>query len=822
MTTANSSVKGLLSKEAARKSVFANLVDLYNSDLAFRGMTDFAIIGLLAMMFLDPPRGMSWPWSGGGSVQPSAPGYSRPAAPDNMLRPNGIVPGSGPGAAVAIPFPDWLRTPRIANDFVVEVDRQSFGTSSAADQPRLAAARTALANWNPDGMVEALRQADASDANVALLRGIAFAIRGTTDANQTAIALLRQAAGAGSIPAKAMLGRLLMRLDTAASTEEGRQLIEAAAASGDRQAMRLAGIGYLSGEFGVLNSAMAADLLKKAADAGDAHAMALYANLLSNGIGVGSPDRAQAERYLRQSANAGLTLAQLTLGEWLKAQYAAGLLPDPKEAIAWLRVAYEKGHSLTALLDLVDLHRSVAKSAPWQDIARAMAYLRLCTGFDFAPCQFDTAVAWKNGYFGTVNNALARVHLQIALSLQEPRAVEAARSLDRELSQAQIAEAVALEPKIRAELQSTYPLVPLQYSDVAIEPAGEAISSDVKAVTGLPDIRLEKPQEGPAPSSSNAATNGDVNALRTRARKHMQDKDYDSAIADFTDIIRQGNATWEDYNQRGMAHHSKHELEPAMEDYDRAIAHNEHAAATYYNRSLIYMQNDKLDKALAEMNRALSEDNTWATYYITRGDVYFRMENYRAAIDDYNKYNDLVVKDASASNDDKALGFLMRGKAEVQAVLQGCNRMLPPDTSCKDATSYASAILDLQQALAAKPDYPEAHFQLGWIEDKLGNKRKAIESYTYALKGDPNNSTAYNNRGVIYGDMGQRDLALADYNDAIRTNPQNQFAWANRGMLFIGTRRGRKQAISDLRQSLAIDPNYDYAVRALRKLGVRP
>jgi len=163
----------------------------------------------------------------------------------------------------------------------------------------------------------------------------------------------------------------------------------------------------------------------------------------------------------------------------------------------------------------------------------------------------------------------------------------------------------------------------------------------------------------------------------------------------------------------------------------------------------------------------------------------------------------------------------LRGKAKVQEAI-ACEKMIPPDPSCNDKRKYVPALLDLEQALLAKPDYGPAHFQIGWIADTMGNKRKAIESYTYALKADPNDSTAYNNRGVIYGDMGQRDLALADYNDAIRTNPNNKFAWANRGALFGGMRRRRRQAIADFRHALAIDPNYAYAINGLRKLGARP
>ncbi len=463
----------------------------------------------------------------------------------------------------------------------MDIDPKAFRSSSAADQPRLAAARTAIGLWRVDDAIEALREADGNDPNVALLRGAAFAMRG--DAARTAEALLRQAADAGNTQAKALLGSLLLdpRGGAPTNSAEAQQLIEAGVAAGDRQAMRLAGIGYLSGEFGTLDAAKGAYLFKQAADAGDAEAMAIYARLLSEGIGVGTADPAQAERYLRQSANAGLTPAQETLGNWLSAQYGAGLLPDPKEAIEWLTRAYEKGHSLDALGSLVDLHSTVAKAAPWKDIPRAMGYLRLCSGLAWAPCQYDIAIAWKHGHFGSVNNVLARAHLAAALSLGDQRAQEGLATLDKLLTPAQIAEATTAEQKIRAELKvhiftprAAVPGYPHPFTSEG------SLFGELRGVAGIPNIEFQS-----VGSQGSGGVGTDVDALRDRAIGHFQDKNYDGAIADFTEVVRERrrdvgglttSAEWPT-TRRGT-------YDLAIADYTQALeAKNEHADA-HYNR----------------------------------------------------------------------------------------------------------------------------------------------------------------------------------------------------------------------------------------------
>jgi tetratricopeptide (TPR) repeat protein len=345
-----------------------------------------------------------------------------------------------------------------------------------------------------------------------------------------------------------------------------------------------------------------------------------------------------------------------------------------------------------------------------------------------------------------------------------------------------------------------------------------------------------KKQEGGDTSSKKASAAGaddppsasskEVVALRERAGSHLANKDYDSAIADFTDIIRRGSATSEDYNQRGLSYHYKNQLDLALADYDRAIARSGHTEFMHYNRALIYRQKGDIEKALADLDAAIDQHGSTNTYhFLERANVLLEKSLFGKAIADYDKLIDILTKDKSATKESKAVAFFGRGwvkELQVVADQSKCDSYIPPDPGCKAPTAFMIPLLDFEVALQMKPDYAEAHFHIGWIAERFGNKRKAIDSYTYALKANPNYSMAYNNRGVIYGNMEQRDLALGDYNDAIRTDPKNKTAWANRGMLLAGMRRRRKDAIADFRQALAIDPSYDYAIKALRKLGVRP
>ena len=789
-----SPTKGMLSQKAARKSLMATLIDLYKSDLAFRGMVDFAVIGFITMMFLHPPHVAGW--SGGETAPKPLIGFG-----------DKPIDKPVPGASVPIQFPPTIRDAKLSDAFTFDFDTPAFSSSSAEDQKRLAAARISIALGDADKAMADLKGASDTDPNVALLRGAAEMTRFSEPGQRGAETYWRQAVSGGSMQAKALLGQLLgSGLSGVTSNKaEALQLIEAGIAADDRQAMRIGATAFLSGEIGVLDPPRAADLLRRSADAGDAMAMALYARTLHDGLGVAKADPDGAASYLEKSANAGYTPAQYALGQWQLDRFLKGLTPDPRSGIAWLTRAYEKGRALAAVTTLAGFYNAAPSGL--KNVPLAADYVRRCSAFQF--CQIYVGYAWREGYFGKVDMVAARAHTALSVGYY-PNAMAQLSEIDAKLTPEQRSEAAALEQKIRAGIVPAPDEIHIQYPDLPVSKPLEAIWPSVPAV----------PQTGISGGGGSGTNSADTDDLHKRVQKHVDDKDYDSALADLTDIIRQGNATWEDYFLRGSAHEAKGQIDLAIEDYDRAISRNPSVPSPYFNRSLARLGKDDETGAFADINSAISLEPTSRLYYFARGNLYFRKSDYRAAIADYDRFMELA---ASAEAGEKLLNLVARGKSKLYlALTEGdtCKAMLPPPPSCSPATKFEPAVKDLQEALAIDPNDSNANMLMALVADKSGDKRRAIDFYTYALKYNPNDTTAYNNRGVIYADMGQQNLALADYNEAIRCEPKNAWAWANRGIT-NAVLRNRKQAIADLRQALAIDPTHQLARDSLRRLGVR-
>jgi tetratricopeptide (TPR) repeat protein len=690
--------KGMLSQQAARKSLMGTLIDLYKTDLAFRGMTDFAVIGFITMMFVHPPAAIQWPsWD---ILRPAAKPIPEPTPPPAPLPPA--------AAAVPIQFPPRIKNARFSDPFIFDIDKSSFESSSADDQKRLAEAWVAIAFDQSDNALAALKGASDTDPNVALLRGAAEAARRTQPGYTAAERYWRQAVDGGSVQAKALLGQLIGSglTGVAGNPHEAAQLIDAGVDLGDRQAMRIAGIGYLSGELGRLDPTHAADLLKRSADAGDPMAMALYARMLSDDLGVANADRNLAAAYLEKAANAGLTMAQFTLGQWIFDQFSNGVRADPKDGIAWMERAYEMGRSLTGLTGLA----AFLDGAPgaWSNKKLAADNIRRCSALPY--CQVFVGYEWKEGNFGKVDLVAARAHTAVS-TRYNANGIAQLNEIDAQLTPAQRAEAATLEQKLLDGMTPEPPELTIQFPDLPSIPRLEAIWPSIPPIAGVPSSTTEPDKPAVSPS-------------------------------DLQSLFDQGEAA-------------------------------------------------------------------------------FYKGDYRAAIAAMDRYIDAAQ---SADDTSKAIGYYARARASLQmALAEGdtCKAMLPPPPSCSSATKFEPAAKDLEKSLALDPNQAEANFLVGLIADRTGDKRKAIDYYTYALRANRDYGAAYNNRGVVYADLGQNDLAMADYNEAIRCDPQNAWAWANRGVLFTYY-RNKKQAISDLRRALAIDENLSYARENLRRLGVRP
>ena len=112
----------------------------------------------------------------------------------------------------------------------------------------------------------------------------------------------------------------------------------------------------------------------------------------------------------------------------------------------------------------------------------------------------------------------------------------------------------------------------------------------------------------------------------------------------------------------------------------------------------------------------------------------------------------------------------------------------------------------LRKALELKPNYPEAHNNLGNALKEQGNLDAAIASYKSALQLKPNYPSAHNNLGNALKQQGNLDAAIASYNSALQFNPNYPDAHYNLGNA-LNQQGDLDAAIASYNSALQLQPN---------------
>ena len=158
----------------------------------------------------------------------------------------------------------------------------------------------------------------------------------------------------------------------------------------------------------------------------------------------------------------------------------------------------------------------------------------------------------------------------------------------------------------------------------------------------------------------------------------------DTAIAACTSDIESGrysgHALAAKYSNRGVEWNQKKEYERALADYSNAIRHDAKYADAYYNRCITYVRKEDYDRAIADCSRAielgpsanswdaasdtrLSNNQTYSDYFERRGIAYHYKQDFDRAIADYTEALRLYPDNARAL-DNRGRAYQAKGDSK--------------------------------------------------------------------------------------------------------------------------------------------------------------
>jgi len=122
----------------------------------------------------------------------------------------------------------------------------------------------------------------------------------------------------------------------------------------------------------------------------------------------------------------------------------------------------------------------------------------------------------------------------------------------------------------------------------------------------------------------------------------------------------------------------------------------------------------------------------------------------------------------------------------------------------------AAALGNCEQAIAAKPDCPEAYNARGGVLLRLMRYDDAVASFDKAIELKPDYPQPYNSRGIALQALGRFDEAVESYETAIALKPDYAVAYHNHGNALRALTR-YVEAIESFCNAILLKPDYGEA-----------
>lgn len=124
--------------------------------------------------------------------------------------------------------------------------------------------------------------------------------------------------------------------------------------------------------------------------------------------------------------------------------------------------------------------------------------------------------------------------------------------------------------------------------------------------------------------------------------------------------------------------------------------------------------------------------------------------------------------------------------------------------------NYDSAIDLLMKAIELKPDFADAHVNLGTAHLLAGRPSVGLVHVKKGLEINPTSYKGYNQLGVVYDKLGQLDLAIEALEKTVKLKPDYAFGYVNLGKAYLFADR-LKPAEEALEKGLSLQPTNETA-----------
>lgn len=231
-----------------------------------------------------------------------------------------------------------------------------------------------------------------------------------------------------------------------------------------------------------------------------------------------------------------------------------------------------------------------------------------------------------------------------------------------------------------------------------------------------------------------------IAAFASRALAYAREGNYDSVIADFSQIIRLNPQIAQAYYDRGLGYKKKGDYGHAIADYTQAIRLDPDLSQAFYNRANAYSSEGEYALALADYDRAIELNPDDSMNFLGRGGIRFLRGEYGPAATDFVRAVQLAPENAYAALW-LHLAQIRAGRHVQDDLVQKAQQMDPklwpgPVVNLYLGKAKAATVLEAAGDAASgqkKSRECQAHFFIAEYRLEQGRKDEAVHEFREAL-----------------------------------------------------------------------------------------